>query len=67
MQINLTKVLADALKLKPDLPDENIDPIFTWTAHWVNTWANRKTKDLLVLVNNKTHFGVAIYQFKRRD
>lgn len=61
MQIALTKKLADALELKLPPCDETIDPLFTWTANWTKVWDNRRTEDLLVLVNNATRFTVAIY------
>ena len=62
MKIALTKKLADALKLKLPPTDETLNPLFTWTANWTNVWSNRRTEDLLVLVNNETLFTVAIYQ-----
>jgi len=67
MQIALTKKLADALELKLPPCDETIDPLFTWTANWTKVWDNRRTEDLLVLVNNATRFTVAIYQVKKKD
>jgi hypothetical protein len=53
-----------SLKALPDARDDN--PLFSWTANWTNTWDNRKTKDLLMLVNNATRFAVGVYQFKKR-
>ncbi|MCH4888575.1 plasmid pRiA4b ORF-3 family protein [Acidaminobacter sp. JC074] len=67
MQIALTKKLADGLKLKPPAADETIDPIFTWTANWICVWSNRSANDMLVLVNNKTRFTVAVYEVKRKN
>ncbi|VDN48366.1 conserved protein of unknown function [Petrocella atlantisensis] len=67
MQIALTGKLAKALGMKPPAIDENIDPLFTWTANWAKVWENRRTEDLLVLVNNATRFTVAVYQVKRKD
>ncbi len=67
MQIALTGKLAKALALKPPATDENINPLFTWTANWTKVWENRRTEDLLVLVNNATRFTVAMYQVKRKD
>ncbi len=67
MQIALTGKLAKALGIKPSATDETINPLFTWTANWTNVWENRKTEDLLVLVNNATRFTVAVYEVKRKD
>ncbi len=67
MQIALTKKLADALELKLPAIDETINPLFSWTANWTKVWDNRRTEDMLVLVNNATRFTVAIYQVKRKD
>ncbi len=67
MQIALTKKLSDALCIKPEEINEGINPIFTWTANWTNVWTNRKTEDMLVLVNNATRFVVAVYQVKKKD
>lgn len=67
MQIALTKKLSDALGTKPPAIDETINPLFTWTANWTKVWDNRRTEDMLVLVNNATRFTVAIYQVKRKD
>lgn len=67
MQIALTGKLAKALCLKPPATDETINPLFTWTANWTKVWENRRTEDLLVLVNNATRFTVAVYQVKRKD
>ena len=67
MQIALTKKLADTIELKlPDI-DETINPLFSWTANWTKVWDNRRTEDMIVLVNNATRFTVAIYQVKRKD
>jgi hypothetical protein len=67
MQIALTKKLAEAMEIKPSLIRKIIDPLFTWTANWTKVWDNRRTEDMLVLVNNATRFTVAIYQVKRKD
>lgn len=67
MQIALTKKLTDALGVKPPTTDETINPLFTWTTNWTKVWDNRRTEDMLILVNNATRFTVAIYQVKRKD
>ena len=67
MQIELTKKLSDALGIKPEVANDSTNPIFTWTANWTNVWVNRKTEDMLVLVNNATRFVVAVYQVKKKD
>lgn len=67
MQIALTGKLAKALGMKPPATDENVNPLFTWTANWTKVWENRRTEDLLVLVNNATRFTVAVYEVKRKD
>ena len=67
MQIALTKKLADGLKLKPKPAMEEIDPLFKWTANWITTWDNRRSEDMLVLVNNANRFAVIVYQVKRTD
>lgn len=65
MQIALTKKLATAIKVKVPAADENVDPVFSWTANWTRVWENRKAEDMLVLVNNATRFTVVIYEVKR--
>jgi len=67
MHIALTKKLADAIGVKPSAIDETINPLFSWTANWTKVWDNRRTEDMIVLVNNATRFTVAIYQVKRKD
>lgn len=67
MQIALTKKLADAMGLKPTSANEEENPLFSWTANWITTWDNRRTEDMLILVNNDNRFPVAIYQVKRKD
>ena len=67
MQIALTKKLSNAMEEKPPASDEAINPLFTWTANWTKVWDNRRTEDMLVLVNNATRFTVAVYQVKRKD
>jgi hypothetical protein len=47
--------------------DETVNPLFSWTANWTKVWDNRRTEDMIVLVNNATRFTVAIYQVKRKD
>lgn len=63
MQIHLTKKLANAMKLKPESSDEEIHPLFCWTANWTNTFDGRK-EDMIIMVNHATRFTVAIYGIK---
>ena len=56
MQIALTKKLAEAMGLKPSPVRKVINPLLTWTANWTKVWDNRRTEDMLVLVNNATRF-----------
>lgn len=65
MQIALTKKLADAMGVNSSSALEAKNPLFSWTANWTKVWDNRRTEDMLVLVNNATRFTVAIYQVKR--
>ncbi|MHC6181014.1 plasmid pRiA4b ORF-3 family protein [Clostridium sp. JNZ X4-2] len=67
MQIALTKKLAIAMGINPPLIHEVVNPLFSWTANWTKVWDNRRTEDMLVLVNNATRFTVAIYQVKRNS
>ena len=67
MQIALTKKLADALELKLAASDESINPLFSWTVNWTKVWSNRRSEDMIVLVNNANRFTVAIYQVKKKD
>lgn len=67
MQIALTKKLANAMGVDCPLDHDLVDPLFSWTANWTTVWENRKSEDMLVLVNNATRFTVAIYQVKRKD
>lgn len=67
MQIALTKKLSDALGEKPPAIDNEVNPLYSWTANWTKVWANRRVEDMLVLVNHETRFVVAIYQVKRKD
>jgi len=67
MQVALTKKLSEAMGVKVSAAGEAINPLFTWTANWTKVWDNRRTEDMLVLVNNATRFTVAIYQVKRKD
>lgn len=64
MQIALTKKLADAMEIKPAAVDTATEPIFSWTANWVNTFDRRK-EDMVVMINNTTRFTVTIYGIKR--
>ncbi len=63
MQIALTKKLADAIGIKPSSANEDLDPMFSWTANWTNTFQRRK-EDMIVMVNNATRFTVLIYGVK---
>lgn len=67
MQIALTKKLADAMGVNFPSTHEDENPLFSWTANWTKVWDNRRTEDMIVLVNNATRFTVAIYQVKRKD
>lgn len=67
MQIALTKKLADVVGIKGPFAREDENPLFSWTANWTKVWDNRRTEDMIVLVNNATRFTVAIYQVKRKD
>jgi hypothetical protein len=67
MKIALTKKLAAAMAITPAPVCEAAPPLFTWTANWMKVWDDRRTEDMLVLVNNATRFTVAIYQVKRKD
>ncbi len=64
MQIALTKKLADAAGVALVPPVSDADPLFSWTANWVNTFDRRK-EDMIVMVNNATRFTVTIYGMKR--
>ena len=64
MQISLTKKLADILALKPEAADVNYDPLYSWTANYIQTWSNRKENTLIVM-NNATCFCVGAYSVKR--
>jgi len=67
MQIALTKKLADAMGVNSLSVHEDENPLFSWTANWTKVWDNRRSEDMLVLVNNATRFAVAIYQVKRKE
>lgn len=67
MQIALTKKLADATGQALAPLQEDINPLFSWTANWVKVWSNSRVEDMIVMVNNSTRFVVAIYQVKRKD
>jgi len=45
MQIALTGKLSKALGLKPPAADENINPLFTWTANWTKVLDNSRTEE----------------------
>lgn len=64
MQIALTKKLADAAGIALISPVSDSDPLFSWTANWVNTFDRRK-EDMVVMVNNATRFTVTIFGMKR--
>ncbi|NMA62126.1 MAG: plasmid pRiA4b ORF-3 family protein [Firmicutes bacterium] len=66
MQIALTKKLADAIKNKPPAGQEDLNPLFTWTANWTNVYQDG-ADDLLILVNNATRFVAAVYPFGKKD
>lgn len=53
------------MKVNAPPVDENVNPLFTWTANWMTVWDNRRAEDMLVLVNNATRFTIGIYQVKR--
>lgn len=53
--------------VNPPTEHKEENPLFSWTANWTNVWDNRKTEDMLVLVNNAARFTVAMYQVKRKD
>lgn len=42
----------------------DIDPLFSWTASWINTFDRRK-EDMVVMVNSATRFTVTIFGMKR--
>lgn len=65
MYIALTKKLATAMAIKPAPISNTTELLFTWTANWTKVWNNRRSDDMLVLVNHATRFTVAIYQVKR--
>jgi hypothetical protein len=67
MQIALTKKLADAMGMNCASALEDENPLFCWAANWTKVWDNRRTEDMIVLVNNATRFTVATYQVKRKD
>lgn len=67
IKIYLTKKLADAIGVSSTVAQENENPLFYWTANWTKVWSNRRTEDMIVLVNNATRFVVALYQVKRKD
>lgn len=66
MQISLTKKLADAMSIKPAASIETVDPLFSWTANWINTFDKRK-EDMVVMVNNASRFIATIYGVKRNQ
>jgi hypothetical protein len=50
--------------IKTTIQSEPINPLFSWTANWTNTFDHRK-EDMVVMVNNATFFTVTIYGIKR--
>jgi len=66
MQIALTKKFSDASGIKCENFNEEINPLFCWTANWTNVWDKRK-EDMLVLTNKASRFSVAYYPFKRKN
>ena len=66
MQIALTKKLAEAIGVKPTRADNTINPLFSWTANWTNTFDRRK-EDMIVIMNNATRFTVTIYGVKHNQ
>jgi hypothetical protein len=66
MQIALTKKLAEAAGITPETAAEPVNPLFSWTANFTNTFSDRK-EDMVVLVNNATRFTVVLYGIKRRQ
>lgn len=67
MQIILPKKLSTAMKVDPIPMEETVNPLFNWTAHWTNTWDDKPTPDLLVLVNHATRFTVVLHEVKKKD
>lgn len=67
MQIALTKKLVDAMKIEVGKINEEMDPIYCWTASWSKVWSNSRSGDMLVLVNHATRVCVVIYEIKRKD
>jgi hypothetical protein len=67
MQIALTKKLAQAMGIHSETACPEEEMLFSWTANWIKVWTNRKTEDLLVLVNNAARFTIVIYQVKRKN
>ncbi len=67
MKIALTRKLTKALEVNTPTEYEEENPLFSWTANWTKVWDNRRSEDMLILVNNATRFTVAIYQVKRKD
>ena len=66
MQIALTMKLANAMGLKTSPIDSATNPLFSWTANWINIFERRK-EDMVVMVNNATRFTVSIYGVKRNN
>lgn len=60
MEIALTKKFADQIKLNLHPKEEELNPLFSWTANWTNVY-DQEDNDLLVLENNATRFVVAVY------
>jgi len=66
MYVFVTKKLASAIGIKPDPVSTDINPLFSWTANWTNTFDGRK-EDMVVLINNATRFAVLIYGVRRNQ
>lgn len=62
MLIQCTKKLLDALKIKPEAVVE-YDPLFSWHANLMTV--NRRK--VVVLVNDKNRYAVALYGLKAKD
>lgn len=67
MQIALTQKLATGSGKTLSPAQENVHPLFDWTANWVKVWANSRTEDMLIVLNNSTRFVVAIYPIKKKE
>ena len=54
MQIALTQKLATGSGKTLSPAQENVHPLFDWTANWVKVWANSRTEDMLIVLNNSS-------------